>query len=204
MSTATAPHPDLVACHECDLVQRLPATAARARIRCHRCGCMLHRSGGDPLATPLALALASLVLFLLSNVFPIMAFTLRGVSDTTYLLGGIYQLYAEGRALLAGVVLLTTFVAPLLHIALLIYLYLPLSLGRRPLAFAGALRLAQLVVPWSMLEVFLLGVIVASVKLAEQAIIVPGIAAWSLGLLVVLLTAASARVRPRVLWSRVT
>ena len=54
-------------------------------------------------------------------------------------------------------------------------------LGRQPVAFASALRLAQAVIPWSMLEIFLLGVLVAAVKLAEQATIVAGPAAWALG-----------------------
>lgn len=194
----------LVACHDCDLVQRLPAPTVRASVRCSRCGSLLQRSGGDPIATPLALAVAALILFVLSNSFPMVAFTLQGVRETTYLLGGIRELFSEGRIVLAGIVLLTTFVAPLLHIGVLIYLYLPLALDRRPPGFRRAIRMARVVVPWSMLEVFLLGIIVASVKLAEQALIVPGVAAWSLGLLVVLMTVASSYVRPHVLWARVT
>ncbi len=104
--------------------------------------------------------------------------------------------------LLATVVLFTTIVAPMLHIGLLIYLYLPLALGRRPHGFALALRLTQAVLPWSMLEIFLLGVLVAGVKLAEQATIVPGPAAWSLGALVIILAAAATQVHPQRLWGR--
>jgi paraquat-inducible protein A len=203
MTNAMSVQQDLVACHDCDLVQRLPSPSMTASVRCCRCGCVLQRSGGDPIATPLALALAALVLFVLSNTFPMMVFTLQGARETTYLLGGIQALFSEGRTVLAGIVLLTTFVAPLLQIGVLIYLYLPLALDRRPPGFRRAIRLARVVVPWSMLEVFLLGIIVASVKLAEQALIVPGVAAWSLGLLVVLMTVASSYVRPHVLWARV-
>ena len=54
-----------------------------------------------------------------------------------------------------------------------------------------------------MLEIFLLGVLVAAVKLAEQASIAPGPAAWSLGGLIVLLAAASTQVHPQRLWERV-
>lgn len=196
-------HHDLVACHECDLLQRLPAERGRGRVRCRRCGCVLHRHGRDAVSVPLALGIAALVLFVLSNAYPLLEFALQGRHDATYLLAGIRELYAQGMPLLASVVLFTTVVAPLLHIGLLIYLYLPLALGWRPPGFVSALRLVQAVLPWSMLEIFLLGVLVAAVKLAEQATIVPGVAAWSLGLLVIVLAAASTQVHPHRLWDRV-
>ncbi|MGB5761167.1 MAG: paraquat-inducible protein A, partial [Sedimenticolaceae bacterium] len=64
-------------------------------------------------------------------------------------------------------------------------------------------RLIQGVLPWSMLEIFLLGVLVAAVKLAENAVIVPGLAAWSLGLLVLVLAFAATQVHPHRLWEQV-
>ncbi len=193
----------LVACHECDELQRLPAERERGRVRCLRCGCVLHHAGRDAIAAPLALGLAALVLFVLSNAFPLLDFGLHGRHDSTYLLAGIRELFNQDMPLLASVVLFTTIIAPLLHISLLIYLYLPLALGRRPPAFAKALRLVQTILPWSMLEIFLLGVLVAGVKLAEQATIVAGPAAWSLGLLVFVLSAAATQVHPQRLWERV-
>ncbi len=196
-------HHDLVACHACDLLQRLPAERGRGRVRCRRCGALLHHLGRDAVGAPLALGLTALILFVVSNAFPLLEFGLQGRHDETYLLAGIRELYAQGRLLLATVVLFTTVIAPLLHIVLLIHLYLPLALGRRPPAFAAALRAAQAILPWSMLEIFLLGVLVAAVKLAEQATIVPGVAAWSLGLLVIVLAAAATQVHPHRLWDRV-
>jgi paraquat-inducible protein A len=151
----------------------------------------------------LALGFAAAILFVVSNVFPLMDFTLQGFRDSTYLLAGIRQLYAQDMPLLASIVLFTTFIAPLSHIVLIIYVYLPLAMGRRPPAFARAIRLSQGVVSWSMLEIFLLGVIVASVKLAERATIVAGPAAWSLAVLVLLLALASTQVHPHLLWRRV-
>ena len=203
MPSASLHHYDLVACHDCDLLQRLPAERGRGRVRCRRCGCVLHHRGHDVVALPLALGITALVLFVLSNAFPLLEFGLQGQRASSYLLGGISELYAQGMPLLAGVVLLTTVVAPLLHIALLIYLYLPLLFGWRAPGFVGALRVVQAVLPWSMLEIFLLGVLVAGVKLAEQATILPGPAAWSLGLLVIVLAAAATQVHPHRLWDRV-
>lgn len=203
MQTVPLHHHDLVACHECDLLQRLPAEHAKGRVRCRRCGCVLHHAGRDVIAVPLALGVTALILFVLSNAFPLLDFSLSGQHDSTYLLAGIRQLYAQDAVLLAGVVLFTTIVAPLLHVGLLIYIYLPLQFDRRPPGFVKALHLVQAIVPWSMLEIFLLSVIVASVKLAEQASIVAGPAAWSLGLLVFVLAAASTHVHPQRLWDRI-
>lgn len=203
MQTAPPHHHDLVACHECDMLQRLPDEHARGRIRCFRCDNVLHHGGRDPVVIPLSLGVTALILFVLSNSFPLLDFSLNGQRDSTYLLAGIVQLYAQDARLLAAVVLLTTLVAPLLHIGLLIYIYLPLYLGLRPPAFIAALRTVQAVLPWSMLEIFLLGVIIASVKLAEQASIVAGPAAWSLGLLVIVLAAAATQVHPQRLWDRI-
>lgn len=196
-------HHELVACHECDLLQRLPAEHGHGRVRCRRCGCVLHHQGRDAVGVPLALGITALVLFIVSNTSPLLEFGLQGRHDTTYLLAGIRELYAQGMPLLAGVVLFTTIIAPLLHISLLIYLYLPLAMGWRPPGFVIALRTVQAVLPWSMLEIFLLGVLVAAVKLAEQATIVPGAAAWSLGLLVIVLAAAATQIHPHRLWDRV-
>ncbi len=194
---------DLIACHECDLLQRLPAEHLAGRVRCRRCGCVLDHGGHDPINPPLALGFTALILFVLSNSFPLLDFSLGGQHASTYLLAGIQQLYAQGAILLAGVVLFTTIIAPLLHISLLIYVFLPLSLGRRPPGFVAALRIMQAVLPWSMLEIFLLGVIVASVKLAERATIVAGPAAWSLAILVFVLAATTTQVHPGRLWDRI-
>ncbi|MGB5454302.1 MAG: paraquat-inducible protein A [Sedimenticolaceae bacterium] len=196
-------HQDLVACHDCDLLQHLPPEQGRGRVRCVRCGCVLHHQGRDVIAVPLALGITAMILFVLSNLFPLLDFGLHGRHDATYLLAGIQQLFAQGRPALAGVVLFTTVLAPILHIGLLIYLFLPLAFGLRPPAFVAALRLIQGVLPWSMLEIFLLGVLVAAVKLAENAVIVPGLAAWSLGLLVLVLAFAATQVHPHRLWEQV-
>lgn len=203
MPTYATDNRHLVACHECDLLQRLPSGPVRGRIRCVRCDGVLDRRGHEVITMPLALGISALTLLVVSNSFPLLEFSIQGQRDSIYLLGGIWALYGQGMPLLASVVLLTTLIAPALHVGLLIYVYLPLRFGRQPAAFASALRLLQAVMPWSMLEIFLLGVLVAGVKLAEQATIVPGPAAWALGVLVVLLAAASTQVHPQHLWERI-
>lgn len=182
------------------MLQSLSANLRPCRLRCRRCGAVLHHHGHNLIDVPLALALTGLMLFILSNLFPLLEFRLQGRDDATFLLAGIRELYNQDMPLLAGLVLFTTVLAPLIHIGLLVYVYGPLRFGRQPPGFPLALRAIQTILPWSMLEIFLLGVIVAAVKLAESASIAPGPAAWSLGLLVVVLASASTQVHPHSLW----
>jgi paraquat-inducible protein A len=84
------------------------------------------------------------------------------------------------------------------------WLLLPLRLGRVPPRFALVFRVLQAVRPWGMVEVFMLGVLVSMVKLANLAALVPGIALWSFGALMVLMAAAAAVFDPRELWARMS
>jgi paraquat-inducible protein A len=116
------------------------------------------------------------------------------------LLGAVFALQGQGVEAVAWIVAVTTLVAPALDIAMLLYLTLPLRLGMRPPGFATVFRFAQAARPWGMIEVFLLGVLVSLVKLASLATVLPGIALWSFGALMVLLAAASGSLDAHQLW----
>jgi paraquat-inducible protein A len=100
----------------------------------------------------------------------------------------------------AVLVLLTTTILPLLELTAVIWMVLPLHFGRRPPGFAPLFRILQLAHPWAMIEVFILGVLVALVKLSHLADVLPGTAAWCFGGLMLLLTSLSAVIEPRDLW----
>jgi paraquat-inducible protein A len=68
---------------------------------------------------------------------------------------------------------------------------------------ATVFRISQSLSPWSMMEVFLIGIIVAIVKLVGMAQIIPGLALWSFALLIVTLAAAAANLDSQVVWDRV-
>lgn len=194
----------LIVCHECDLVNRLPAphgTAAHGTALCARCGGVLHEPKPNSIERTLALTLTGLVLFALSNVFPLLLFKIQG--DMTYatLVGGARQLLIEGEWALSGLVLLTTIAAPLLRLLLLLYLFVPLYLHwSLPPGLAWALKVNQNLLPWSMMEVFMLGILVSIVKLMSMATIVPGIALWSFAALIVVMAEVRSVFDPEVAW----
>jgi paraquat-inducible protein A len=171
--------------------------------RCPRCGAELYRSRSDSLDRALAYALASMVLFVLGNAFPIVGLALKGDVVQTTLFGAVRVLYRDGIWPMAALVFVTTILMPFLQIAGITYLLLPLKFRRLPRRPELVFRVLQWAQPWGMTEVWILGLLVAVVKLAHIAGVVPGIALWSFGVLMLLLAAAGTAFDPRDLWAKV-
>jgi paraquat-inducible protein A len=193
----------LIACHECDLLQHETVLADGGAARCRRCGAVLYRSSPLSLDRALALTLAAMVLFAVANVFPIVGLSVNGNLVETTLFGAARILYFDGMWPLAGLVFVTTLLMPLLDMAAVVYLLLPLRMGHVPRRAAIVLRLLRRVSPWGMIEVLILGMLVALVKLAAIASVVPGIALWSFGAVMLLLAAAAAGFDPHYIWERI-
>ena len=192
----------LIACHECDLIHRVKPLPIKGVANCTRCGSVLYRHKPNSLERTLALSLAGLVLFVLANSFPFLALKMESQLHQTNLITGIKVLYTQGMQGLAVVVLLTTILAPLAQLLGMLYLLLPLRHDRVPPQFAPIFRLVRSLQPWSMMEVFMLGILVSAVKLAKMAQIVPGIAIYSFFGLIVVLTAATVSLDPHEIWHR--
>lgn len=192
----------LTACHECDLLLREPRMPRGGIVRCPRCGAELYRYHPQSIDRALACTLAALVLFILANVFPIIGLALSGHVVYTTLYGAVRVLYQDGMWPMAALVLVTTILTPLLQMAAMTYLLLPIKLRRSPWRPDLLFRLLYLAKPWGMTEVLIIGVLVAVVKLAHIAGVVPGIAIWSFGALMLLLAAASAAFDSRDVWAR--
>ncbi len=193
---------ELVACHDCDLVHRIRLHAEGTSGRCSRCGALLFHTKKNSIERTLALTIAGIVLYLVANSFPFLSFDMQGRVTETTLVSGIQELWGEGMLSLSGLVFLTAVLAPGMQLALLAYVLLPLHLDRTPWNLHLALRLLRRVQPWSMMEVFLIGILVALVKLGDMAEIVPGLAIWSFAVLIVVLAGATASLDTRAMWQR--
>ena len=193
----------LLACHECDLLQRETPLAPGGTARCGRCGAVLYRNQPDGLERTLAYTLGAAVLFVVANAFPIVGLDAQGNRSSTTLLGTVQTLHDDGMTSVAALVFVTTFLMPAIEIGALLYMLLPLKLGRVPRGFPAVFRIVQAVRPWGMVEVFMLGTLIALTKLAALASVVPGIALWSFGALMFLVAAAAASFDSHALWARV-
>lgn len=191
----------LTACRECDLlVGEAPSKPGSYTALCPRCGAHLYRHSANSLENTLALACAALVLLAAANAFPVVGLDIGGQRTEATIFGAAGRLWEEGAVAVSVLVLLTTTVLPLLELTAVIWMVLPLSLGRRPAAFPWIFRALKMAHPWAMVEVFILGVLVALVKLAHIADVYPGAAAACFGGLMLVLTILSAIIEPRDLW----
>lgn len=196
-------HPGaLVACIDCDLLQRLAELPEGETALCHRCGGVLRRRRHNSIERTLALTAAASVLFAVANAFPFLAFNLKGRETQTTLASGVVDLYHQGMPEIAGLVGLTAIFAPLLQLVLLLYILVPVHWGRVPWQLPRAFRLLCRVQPWSMMEVFLVGIFVAVTKLVDMASVIPGLALWAFAGLIVVLAGAMASFDPEALWER--
>ena len=190
----------VIACPACDLLHRQNEVPVKGRTVCVRCRAPLQRAQSATIATAVALGICALIFFILCNAYPLVSMHINGVTRSTTLLGAAGGLYAQGEWTLAALVVVTTVIAPLLQILCLFYVLLPLWRNQRARGQTHAYRLLNIVRPWSLMEVFMLGALAALVRLAHFAVIVPGISLWSCGLLMLSLSALTNFTSPEQYW----
>lgn len=194
----------LIACHECDILQRETTLSVGEIQTCRRCGAVLFKNAPNGLERALACLIGAAILFVVSSTFPIVSLELQGNRTTATLLGTVHTLYSQDMALVAALVLLTTLLMPALEIIAKLYMLIPLHLGFTPPNFSSVYRLMRGVRQWGMIDVFIIGILVSLVKLADLAAIVPGIAIWSFASMIVLLAAAAMFFDSHALWKMAT
>jgi paraquat-inducible protein A len=194
---------DLIACPDCDLVQRIPALAVGGSARCPRCDRELRRRREDSLGRTLALGIAAAILYVVANAVPMLGLTVVGRAASTTVVGGARQLWHDGREIVAVLVLFTAVIAPGLQIGTMLAIVLGARRAPVPRWVGTLLRYHPSTRIWSMIEVMLLGVLVALIKIADYATVVPGLALYALAAVVFLLAGMQASFDPLAVWARV-
>ena len=177
--TARSTAGEVLACHECGTVHRLPAMPNDTVARCVACGAKIYIRFEATIERTLALYLAALALFLVANAFPIMSMAIAGQTNASTILDSAKALYDDGMWPLALAVGLAGCVIPLAKILGMLAVLIPLHLGRQPRWVFGGFRWVERFQTWAMMEVYLLGVIVAYVKMQDLATVHVGIAMYA-------------------------
>lgn len=175
----------LIACSQCDLLQQRVLTNPSVGTRCARCQAVIEPPAHGSRDWPLALAIAAAEMFILANVFPLVSLDLNGETLSTTLPQAVWTLYQHDMASLAALVFFTTLLAPAIQIAVRLVLISGARSGRP--AAPSLFKIHQWFRSWGMLDVLMLGILVALVKLAALARIVPGVALFCFGALLILL-----------------
>jgi paraquat-inducible protein A len=190
----------VIVCPSCDLAHRAGTAPAVERTRCARCRALLQRPENGRIDTAIALAFSALVLFVLSNAYPLVVIVSNGTTRATTLVGAALGLYRQDHDGLASLVFITTVVGPFLQIVSLLYLLIPLRYKRQAPGQNTVFRVLAQVRPWTFIEVFMLGALVALVRLGGYARVVPGVALWSCGFMMLTLAALTSRTSAGQFW----
>lgn len=195
----------MLQCAACQLVMREPRGEGHAELRCPRCGTPVapHRRGG--LGTPAALLIAAAALYIPSNTLPIMATRSGFESRNDTILSGVVELMHTGSWLLAAIVFIASVLIPLLKLGVLAYLLLSVKLrwDHDPIARTRLYRLIEAVGHWSMLDVFVVGLLAALVQLGPAAQVQAGPGVIAFGAVVWLTLWATRSFDPRRVWDGV-
>lgn len=194
--------PFLIACHECDLLHRIGPLPRGGTARCSRCGAVLQRNKKNSIARSLAFVAAGIIFFVIANVYPFLGFRIGGQIRQSTLITGVLELFHQDLWILSALVLLTTILVPAFQLSGMLYVLLPyyfrLNLPKRMEIF----RMVRHFQPWGMTEVFLLGILVALIKLSKMATILPGTALYAFVALMVVLASMLASLDPHLIWTQ--
>jgi paraquat-inducible protein A len=195
----------MVSCDTCGLVQAVEPLAPGMVAECSRCGSFLAaRRSTSSLHVTAALSLAALVLYVPANVYPIMKMYLHGAYSESTVWDGIKILMDHHEWAVAIIVFMASMVIPLVKLAGLFSLVVTsrMGWGRRLRGRTHLYKFIDAIGPWAMLDVFLLAVLVALVKLQGWAEILPGTGLFAFTAMVVLTMLASAAFDPKLIWQR--
>jgi paraquat-inducible protein A len=192
----------LLSCHTCALVSRAPAAEGAL---CPRCNSPLHVRKPGSIGRTWAFLIAAMALYVPANTLPIMyTSSLFGSQDDT-IMSGVVFLWEDGSWYLALIVFVASILVPLAKIIGLVVLLLSVQLGweARRAERARLYRLVESIGRWSMLDIFVVALLVTVVQLTALASVHAGPAALAFGAVVVLTMGAAQSFDPRLIWDPV-
>jgi len=187
-------------CHDCDALQLVPAVEPGHDALCVRCGSRLFRNPAGGIDKPLAFIFASLILFVIANTNPVMSISILGLVQNASVSDAALAFIDAGSPELAAIVWLPSVLIPGLTIASLFYVLASIRFDLRWPGTRTLLVWISRLLPWGMLDVFLLGILVSLVKLAALAHIALGIGFYAFLALIFLYAASIASLETHTLW----
>jgi len=201
----TAREAGLMSCHVCGQLAAQPAGGGHA-LRCPRCGAPMHMRKPASLSTTWALIAAAVLLYIPANLLPMMVTASLLGSQQDTIMSGVVFLWQSGSWPLAAVVFFASVMVPLLKILALIYLVVSVQRRSRHnlIQRTRLYRLVEFVGRWSMLDIYVITILVALVQFQGLATIQAGPAAVAFGAVVVLTMFAAMSFDPRLIWDPLT
>ncbi|MBF0509957.1 MAG: paraquat-inducible protein A [Deltaproteobacteria bacterium] len=197
---ATARQLGLMSCHDCRLL--IETRNPQAPGRCPRCGAHLHLRKPNSLTRVWALICAAIILYIPANILPITITSTLGIKQKDTILSGVIFFLQTGSWEIAAVIFIASVFVPFAKLMILIYLSLSVQFRStwRPKDRTALYRLTECVGRWSMVDIYVLTILVALVKLGAIATIEAGPAAIYFASVVVITMFAAESFDPRLIW----
>jgi paraquat-inducible protein A len=192
------------ACTTCGQAQRMVQLDPREAAECCRCGSLLARGTTGSLERVAAFSLAALAFYIPANIYPILRMNFYGAYSESTVWDGCVSLARDGQWIVAGVVFSASILIPFIKLLALFYLGITAKFGRERgrRERTRIYRLIEAIGPWAMLDVFLVAVLVALVRLEKLATVLPGPGLVAFTAVVVFTLLASASFDPRSIWEK--
>jgi paraquat-inducible protein A len=197
----TARNASMLACHRCHLLSRMKKDHAFGSA-CPRCGTTLHPRIPDSITRTWALVVAAIIFYIPAMVLPISKTTsIAGVQADTIMSGVIYFIHS-GSWHIALVIFVASIIVPILKILILVYLLISVQLKsiRRSLDRTRLYRIIEVIGKWSMVDIFVITIMAALIKLGGLASFDAGPAALFFAAMVVITMFAALGFDPRLIW----
>jgi paraquat-inducible protein A len=189
---------DIAVCETCGLVQQVEKLEPGARAECCRCTSIIGSRKINSLGRTAAFSLAALILYIPANIYPILRMILLRRVFGKYRLGRLCESLQGWQWFVAGIVFLASIVIPFLKLLGLFFLVIRSARGRQQRTWIY--KIIAVIGPWAMLDVFLLSILVALVKLQQIATVLPGRGLLAFTGVVLLTILASASFDPKLIW----
>ena len=199
-AAVTASQLGLLSCHDCRQLAR--AAPGRGGMRCPRCGAALHLRKPASVSRSWALLVAAVILYIPANLLPMMKTSSLFGTQSDTIMSGVVYFWTSGSWYLALIIFFASVMVPLLKMIALALLLVTVQRRSRwqPEQRARLYRLVEFVGRWSMLDIYVVAVIVALVQLKAIATIQPGAGAAAFGAVVVLTMFSAMAFDPRLIW----
>lgn len=197
----TAKELTLTSCHACLQLVKNSTTADNL---CPRCGSSLHLRKPNSITRTWALLLAALIFYIPANLLPVMTVTRFGQGEPDTIMSGVQHLYEGGMWHLALLIFIASVVVPLFKIIILIYLLTSVQNNstERLLDKTKLYRMTEIVGPWSMVDIYIVAILVALVQFGKLITISPGLGASFFALVVICTVLSANSFDPRLIWDK--
>ena len=201
-TSMTAAAASLLSCHSCNLLSKMSGSHGHAHALCPRCGAPLHQRKTNSLTRTWALVIAAFIFYIPANVLPITVVTSLGKTQADTIISGVIYFVQTGMWPIALVIFVASVAVPLIKLFVLSYLLISVQRKSRwrPEDRTRLYRIAEAVGRWSMVDIFVVTILVALVKLGGLATIDAGPAASYFAAVVVTTIFAAMSFDPRLIW----